>query len=182
MVSSNEELIIVDENDNVIGYRDKESCHNGRGILHRAFSIFIFNSRNELLLQRRSRYKRLWPLFWSNSCCGHPREGEKYIVAAKRRLKEELGIEAKLECLFRFQYQAMYENIGTENELCSVYVGKSDELPNINKEEIREWKYISIEKLSKELKEQSDHYTPWFKIEWQHILKRFMNKMKTLET
>ena len=180
MVSSNEELILVDENDNVIGYKDKESCHNGQGILHRAFSIFIFNSRNELLLQRRSKHKRLWPLFWSNSCCGHPRKGETCIVAVKRRLKEELGIETELEYLFKFRYQAVFENIGSENELCSVYIGKSDELPNINKEEIKEWRYISIEKLNKELEEHPEHYTPWFKLEWRYILKKFMDKIKII--
>ena len=107
-----EKLILVDENDNAIGYENKDVCHNGAGILHRAFSIFIFNSNNELLLQQRHTDKRLWGAFWSNSCCSHPRKGESYPQATVRRLKEELGLDTKLRYLYRFQYQASFGDKG----------------------------------------------------------------------
>jgi len=178
--SADEELIIVDENDNIIGYQKKDLCHKGEGILHRAFSVFIFNSKNELLIQKRSRYKHLWPLFWSNTCCGHPRKGEEYIEAVRRRLKEELGMEVEVKYLFKFKYQATYKNIGSENELCSVYIGKSDVIPEINKMEVEDWKYISIEQLNKEFKKHPDRYTPWFKIEWEYITEKFMDEIQNL--
>ena len=91
----NEKLILVDKYDNVLGYKSKAECHEGEGILHRAFSIFIFNDKNQLLLQKRSAKKLLWPLYWSNSCCSHPRKGENYETATHRRLKEELGLLQK---------------------------------------------------------------------------------------
>ena len=97
-----EKLILVDENDNEIGYETKEKCHNGNGILHRAFSIFIFNRNNELLIQQRDLSKRLWGGYWSNTCCSHPRQGESYPVATQRRLEEEIGIKTPLQYLFRF--------------------------------------------------------------------------------
>ncbi|HLP44763.1 MAG TPA: isopentenyl-diphosphate delta-isomerase, partial [Candidatus Kapabacteria bacterium] len=105
-------LILVDGKDNIVGYLDKGGCHEGEGVLHRAFSIFIFNSRGQLLLQRRSAAKPLWPLFLSNSVCSHPRRGESYEEATHRRLKEELGIETRVFFLFKFEYRASYGVIG----------------------------------------------------------------------
>ena len=123
--SEQEELILVDENDREIGSLDKAACHDGTGVLHRAFSLFIFNPRGELLLQQRSRTKRLWPLYWSNSCCSHPRRGETMEEATARRLEDELHIAAELEFVYKFAYQARFDATGAENELCWVYLGRT---------------------------------------------------------
>lgn len=175
-----EKLILVDENDNIQGYKTKIECHQGNGILHRAFSIFIFNSKNQLLLQKRSDQKLLWPLFWSNSCCSHPRKGEEYNVAIHRRLKEELGIDTKLKYLFKFQYQVNFEDVGSENELCSVYIGKSNDSIIVNKNEIAEWKYIDVDKMESEMEINPEHFTPWFKMEWERIMKDFKSDIENL--
>ena len=116
----NEELILVDENDNEIGFLSKSSCHDGDGVLHRAFSIFIFNSSGELLVHRRSGEKRLWPDYWSNSCCSHPRRGESMNDAVNRRLFEELGMRSELHFLYKFGYYAPYDGIGSEREMNDV--------------------------------------------------------------
>lgn len=171
-------LILVDREDKVLGYETKEKCHQEKGILHRAFSIFIFNNNGELLIQKRSALKPLWPLYWSNSVCSHPRRGETDVAAAHRRLKEEIGIETQLQFLFRFQYHASFKNIGSENELCSVYIGKTDAPITANPGEIAEWRYIDLEELDQGVRVHPETYTPWFKIEWQRIRK---NHMKSLE-
>ncbi len=173
----NEMLILVDENDREIGFENKETCHNGNGILHRAFSIFVFNEKNELLMQQRSEQKRLWPLYWSNTCCSHPRKGESLEYSTHRRLMEELGMDTNLEYLFKFQYQARFEDKGSENELCSVYIGKSNKKPKINENEIVDWKYISFNALNKQLRENPAQFTPWFRMEWQRITDSFMDKI-----
>ncbi len=175
-----EKLILVDESDNVIGYENKDVCHQGQGILHRAFSIFIFNDKKELLLQKRSEQKPLWGLYWSNTCCSHPRKGESYEQATVRRLKEELGLETPMRFLYKFQYQADFEGKGSENELCSVYIGKSNDLPTVNETEIAEWKYISMEELDRELEEHPERYTPWFKMEWQRLMEEYHEEIEAL--
>lgn len=175
-----EKLILVDIDDNVLGYEDKLACHLGDGKLHRAFSIFIFNSGRELLLQQRSAEKMLWPLIWSNSCCSHPRKGEEYDHATHRRLKEELGIDTELIYLFKFKYQVAYKDVGSEHELCSVFIGKSDDPIEVNPTEIAEWHYISIDELNNDMKTHPDKYSPWFKIEWQRIREEFMEEVEEL--
>lgn len=175
-----EKLILVDSNDNEIGYENKDTCHNGEGVLHRAFSIFIFNNNNELLIQQRHKSKRLWGSYWSNSCCSHPRKGENYNLATGRRLKEELGLETNLLFLFRFQYQASFEDKGSENELCSVYVGRSNSRPVINETEIENWKYISIADLNRELLTNPAGFTPWFKLEWERITREYISEIYAL--
>ena len=115
-------LILVDEADRGVGHLSKVLCHEGRGVLHRAFSLLIFNDSGELLIQQRSAAKRLWPLYWSNSCCSHPRGAETMEQATHRRLYEELGIRCPLHFLFKFQYQAQFDETGAENELCSVFI------------------------------------------------------------
>jgi isopentenyl-diphosphate delta-isomerase len=164
-----EKLIVVDEKDNILGFKTKTECHEGDGILHRAFSIFIFNDDEQLLIQKRSGSKQLWPLYWSNSCCSHPRKGETVEEASHRRLKEELGIETQLRFLFKFQYTAPYKNIGSENEMCSVLVGRSNNSIAPNKNEIAEWKYVDIKELDKAMIDDPVNYTPWFKMEWERI-------------
>ncbi len=183
IVSFDDELLIlVDNNDTVVGYNDKNACHNGNGILHRAFSVFIFNSKNELLIHQRSSHKRLWNLFWTNSCCSHPRKGESYEVATKRRVKEELGLTTRLMYLYKFQYQAKFGDKGSENELCSVFIGKSNNLPMVNPNEISDWRYISIHELNEELINYPDRYTPWFKMEWKTITEKYLDTIKNLNT
>ena len=176
----NELLILVDENDRELGYKSKEECHNGKGILHRAFSVFIFNDNNELLMQKRSAGKRLWPLYWSNSCCSHPRVGETYQTATQRRLKEELDFETPLQFLFRFQYQASFGDKGSENELCSVYAGRYNDEIHPNENEIAEWKFMSLQELNRQLMAHPEHFTPWFKLEWARMEKDFLPTLKAL--
>jgi isopentenyl-diphosphate delta-isomerase len=165
-----EPLILVDEADREVGHLGKEQCHEGRGVLHRAFSILIFNDRGELLLQQRARSKRLWPLYWSNSCCSHPRRAETMEAATRRRLHEELGLSCPLHFLFKFQYQAQFDPSGAENELCSVFIGKSHGALVINPGEISAWRWISREALDAEIRVgEAARFTPWFLIEWERI-------------
>jgi len=177
---TDEKLILVDENDNITGYENKDICHDGQGVLHRAFSIFVFNSKNELLLQQRNADKRLWGGYWSNTCCSHPRQGENYAVAVKRRLKEEIGLDTPLQYLFRFQYQASFEDKGSENELCSVYIGRSNKQPEINDTEIMDWKFISITDLNRDMLLNPEKYTPWFKMEWERLTREYLSEIYSL--
>lgn len=160
-----EMLILVDEDDQVVGYKDKQACHDNEGVLHRAFSIFIFNEKGQVLLQQRGRDKRLWPGFWSNSCCSHPRKGESMETATQRRLKEELGFITDLQYLYYFEYQATFENKGTEHELCHVYIGRYDDKVTINPTEIEDWQWIDWQDLKDEVENNPDRFTPWFKQE-----------------
>ena len=164
-----EPLIIVDAQDQILGHGSKVELHQGAGTLHRAFSIFLFNSRGEVLLQQRSSDKPLWPNFWSNTCCSHPRRGESYGVATQRRLKEELGVEAPLFFTHRFRYQAQFNEHGAEHELCSVYVGSIDEDPSPNPLEIRDWQWIGPVALDEWIASTPDTLTPWFKLEWAEL-------------
>ncbi len=170
--SESELLILVDSNDEEIGTITKAAAHDGKGVLHRAFSIFIFNSRGELLLQQRAGEKRLWPLYWSNTCCSHPRAGEDMPTATVRRLEQELGMKTELKYLFKFEYQANFGPEGSEHELCSVYVGKSDATPRSHPMEIAGLKWLSVDEVSRELAADAkdERYTPWFKMEWRRML------------
>jgi hydroxymethylglutaryl-CoA reductase len=164
-----ERLIVVDENDAVTGSCTREACHAGDGILHRAFSIFIFDARGRLLIQRRSAEKPLWPLYWSNSCCSHPRSGESTSEAARRRLSEELGISAPLQYAYKFSYQARYGQVGSENELCWVFVGQTDQPVHANPREIDQWRYVDPKALDAEMAQHPERFTPWFKMEWERL-------------
>jgi len=167
--SSNEELIIVDERDREIGYKSKGDCHIGNGILHRAFSIFIFNANNEVLIQKRSAEKLLWPNYWSNACCSHPRYGESMEAAVTRRLAQELGFNCPLVFLYKFQYHAQYGGVGAEHELCWVYYGLFEGRVDANSKEVADWRFLGIRELEAELAEQPQKFTPWFKMEWANI-------------
>jgi len=164
-----EPLILVDEQDNVVGHLLKAEAHMGSGTLHRAFSLFVFNSAGELLLQQRAAGKRLWGQFWSNTCCSHPRRGETMDIAIHRRLKEELGFECQFDYLFKFQYQAQFDSTGAEHELCWVYAGRSDTQPVVNANEISAVRYIAPDALDAEIQSNPERFTPWFKIEWARI-------------
>jgi isopentenyl-diphosphate Delta-isomerase len=163
-------LILVDDADRNIGHLSKALCHEGRGILHRAFSLLIFNDRGELLIQQRAASKRLWPLYWSNSCCSHPRGGETLETATQRRMYEELGISCALRFLYKFQYQAQFDPTGAENELCSVFIGRSNGPIEVNSSEILDWRWISPEALHHEIAAHGARkFTPWFMLEWSRI-------------
>ena len=164
-----EPLILVDEHDHEIGFIDKASAHLGQGVLHRAFSLFVFNPQGELLLQQRAPGKRLWPGFWSNTCCSHPRRGETLDKAIHRRLGEELGLQCTLQFLFKFEYQAQFDAEGAEHELCWVYAGRSAALPTVNLNEISGLRYISPDALDAEISARPQTFTPWFKIEWERL-------------
>ena len=165
-----ESLILVDEADREIGHLDRANCHAGSGVLHRAFSLLIFNAAGELLLQQRAAGKRLWPLYWSNSCCSHPRRSESMETAIHRRLMEELGLACPLHFLFKFQYQAQFDAAGAERELCSVFIGRSSGRVKVNRAEIREWRWITTAALEAELAgREAGRFTPWFRIEWERI-------------
>jgi len=175
-----EPLILVNDEDVETGYKSKAECHDGDGILHRAFSIFIFNRDRELLVQKRAGDKRLWPLYWSNSCCSHPRKGERIEQAALRRMQQELGIRTDLKFLYKFKYHARFEDAGSENELCSVFIGVSTDEPLINPFEISEYKYIPLGEVSAELSSHPENYSPWFKMEWERISTEFMVEVDKL--
>ncbi len=178
--NASEELILVDELDREIGAKSKSECHVGNGILHRAFSIFVFNDNDELLLQRRAPGKPLWPNYWSNTCCSHPRRGETMDEAVLRRLEQELGFECPLTFLYKFKYHAQYGAVGAEHEYCWVYYGRYDGPLDVNVSEISEWRFIGVDALDEELQRFPEHFTPWFKMEWTHIRNNFMRTI--LET
>jgi isopentenyl-diphosphate Delta-isomerase len=173
-VDHSEFLTLVDEYDQPIGYMDKASCHLGQGVLHRAFSLFIFNSEGGLLLQQRALTKRLWPLYWSNSCCSHPRRDESMENAIRRRLAEELGLQCPLQFLFKFRYQAQFDATGAEHELCSVFVGRSNGPLRVDPLEVAAWRWIAPAALQAEITGQAaGRYTPWFKLEWERIWREY---------
>ena len=167
--SEAEELILVDEHDNEQGHSSKAACHDGAGILHRAFSAFLFNPAGELLLQQRADSKRLWPGYWSNSCCSHPRRGESMTEATGRRLAEELNIAAELSFVYKFRYQASYGGSGSEHELCHVFLGRIDGEVRANAQEISATRFADADTLHAELSGNPGRFTPWFKLEWDAL-------------
>jgi isopentenyl-diphosphate delta-isomerase len=170
IVSSDDELLIlVDQNDNDAGHLSKAQCHDGEGILHRAFSVFLFNEAGELLLQQRGDSKRLWPGYWSNSCCSHPRKGESLEFATVRRLQDELGVAAELEFAYKFTYQAKFGESGAEHELCWVFLGRLTDNARANPTEISALRFVSATKLAREFAESPDIFTPWFILEWREL-------------
>ena len=157
-------LILVNRKDKIKSYSDEEKCHQAKGILHRAFAIFIFNDKNQLLIQKRSKLKKLWPGYWENSCSSHPFKGETYLKAGERRLKEELGFNYQLKFIDKFLYQASYKDIGSENEICTVLIGKYNKEPKPDPKEVADWKWINPKELKKEIAKNPQKYTPWVKI------------------
>ena len=167
--SEDEELILVDADDREQGHLSKAACHDGHGVLHRAFSAFLFNAAGELLLQQRAGSKRLWPGYWSNSCCSHPRRGESMATATERRLDEELNLAADLRFVYKFRYQARYGDLGSEHELCQVFLGRIGDDVRPNAEEISAIRFVSADTLDRELSESPECFTPWFKLEWDAL-------------
>ena len=167
-----EKVILVDINDEPIGLMEKMAAHE-QALLHRAFSVFIFNDNNEIMLQQRAASKYHSPLLWTNTCCSHQRAGETNIQAGKRRLQEEMGFEVELTELFHFIYKAPFENGLTEHELDHVMIGKYNSEPNINTDEVESWKWMSIDAIKTDMQENPELYTAWFKIifeEFNHYI------------
>ncbi len=167
-----ETIILVDENDNPIEYEEKIKAHSDGGRLHRAFSIFVINSKKEMLLQLRSKAKYHFQSLCTNPCCSHPRKGENIEEAAHRRLKQEFGFDTELQEIFSFTYRATDPANGlTEHEFDHVFVGKYDGTPKPNPKEIDDWKWISIGKLKEELEKNPYRYTPWMRIAFDRLVK-----------
>lgn len=156
-------LILVDENDTELGQMEKLEAHQ-KGLLHRAFSILIFNSNQEILLQQRAASKYHSPLLWTNTCCSHPRPKETIDVAAKRRLKEEMNLEVPLKNVFSFRYRAELDKNLIEHELDHVLFGFSDENPILNPEEAADFRWISLSDLKLEIQQNKSNFTQWFLI------------------
>jgi isopentenyl-diphosphate delta-isomerase len=164
-----EDVIIVDENDNEVGVKEKMEAHK-EGRLHRAFSIFIFNSKGELLIQKRSRSKYHSGGLWSNTCCSHPKPGESIGDAAHRRLREEMGFDCDLKEVFHFIYRANLNNELTEYELDHVFIGRYDGEVNPNPSEVEDWKWVNINDLKKDMEQNPNKYTVWFKIALNRVV------------
>ena len=181
VVSSEEErLILVDSDDHETGTSSKSECHNGAGILHRAFSLFVFNRAGALLIHQRHPAKRLWPGYWSNSCCSHPRAGEDIDAAIHRRLEQELGLSAELEYIYKFEYTARFGDAGTEHELCWVYAGTTAVEPLVNTTEVANWRWIASDALDLELAQAPQRFTPWFKLEWQALRNTHRTRLESI--
>ena len=169
-----EELVIlVDSNDNQIGLMPKMEAHE-KGLLHRAFSVFVFNSTNELLLQQRALDKYHSPGLWTNTCCSHQREGENNITAGKRRLQEEMGFSTDLKEVMSFVYKAPFDNGLTEHEYDHVLIGNYNDSPAPNPNEVADWKWMPLEKVAEDIQKHPEQYTAWFQI----IFDKFYKHLK----
>jgi len=171
-----DEVILVDEQDNVIGNMEKMEAHV-LGKLHRAFSVFIFNTKGELLLQQRAFGKYHSGGKWTNTCCSHPRPGENTLAAAQRRLMEEMGMQAELNYGFNFTYEALVNEGLYEHEYDHVFFGISDELPSLNEEEVADYKYLTLEELKKEISSYPERYTEWLKICFDKVMEYCEHQM-----
>ena len=169
-----EKVILVDKNDNEVGTMEKQEAHV-KGLLHRAFSVFIFNDKNELLLQRRAVNKYHSGGLWTNTCCSHPRQNEKTKDAAKRRLLEEMGMRSTLKKQFDFIYKAKLDNNLYEHEFDHVFFGFTNDLPIINPEEVQEYTYKTLEDIGSEMKTIPEKYTEWFKICFREVVNSHRN-------
>lgn len=165
-------VILVDKYDNPTGEMEKIEAHR-KALLHRAFSVFIFNTKGELLLQRRAANKYHSGGLWTNTCCSHPYPGEETDYAAHRRLMEEMGMDTDLEYIRKFIYKAPFDNALTEHELDHIFIGITDDRPHINPDEVSEYKYMSLPDLERDIKEHPEQYSAWFNI----ILEKFMQEI-----
>ncbi|WP_299053564.1 isopentenyl-diphosphate Delta-isomerase [uncultured Polaribacter sp.] len=158
-----EQVVLVDEKDNPIGLMPKMEAHE-KAVLHRAFSVFVFNKKGELMLQQRAASKYHSPLLWTNTCCSHQRDGETNLQAGKRRLQEEMGFVTSLKELFSFIYKAPFDNGLTEHELDHVMVGYFEDSPIVNKEEVEDFKWMKLSDVQLDIENNPQEYTAWFKI------------------
>ncbi len=171
-----EEIILVDENDNPIGFETKLRAHEDGGKLHRAFSIFIFDSAGRMLLQRRAQSKYHFGGLWTNACCSHPRRGEELEDAARVRLRQEFGFHTELEEVFRFTYRASDAESGlTEYEFDHVFYGEFNGKPRPNPDEIADWKWVDLSEIMADIESNPSHYTPWFRIALHQVIENLPN-------
>ncbi len=169
-----ENVILVDELDNEVGLMPKMEAHK-KAVLHRAFSVFIFNDTNKLMLQQRAKEKYHSPLLWTNTCCSHQKKGESNIGAGKRRLQEEMGFSCELEEVFSFIYKVSFNNGLAEHELDYVMAGRYNGEPDINKKEVEGYKWISLEHVKKDIQKHPENYTAWFKIIFEKSYDKIAN-------
>jgi isopentenyl-diphosphate Delta-isomerase len=162
-----EDIILVDEFDNAIGTMEKMEAHR-KGALHRAFSVLLFNSNGEVLLQKRSKSKYHSGGLWTNTCCSHPSPHESINDATRRRLIHEMGIDVQPEFAFKFIYRTDLDKNLIEHELDYVFIGTFDGMPVINKDEVSEWKFMNLESIRKDIKQDPESYTSWFKLIVNH--------------
>jgi len=170
-----QKLILIDEYDNVTGYCEKLSTHK-KGNLHRAFSVYILNSKNELLIQQRTITKYHSGGLWSNTCCGHFTSEKNMEAQAEQRLMEEMGVKTNLRWIFNYSYKTQFKNGLIENELVYTYLGSYDNDPLPNCEEVENWKWIQLEELSKEMYQQPEIFTYWFKFAFDYFNKAITNR------
>jgi len=169
------QVILVNEKDEPIGLMGKMEAHE-KGLLHRAFSVFVFNSKQEVLLQQRAACKYHSPNLWTNTCCSHPRAGETNQQAGERRLQEEMGLQVPLQEVFSFIYKAPFDNGLTEHEYDHVLIGYSDAQPQINPEEVASWKWLSLEAIKEDILQAPERYTAWFKIIFKEFYHHLLSK------
>ena len=167
-----EYVVLVDSDNNELGIMEKQEAHE-KALLHRAFSVFIFNAKGELMLQQRALNKYHSGGLWTNTCCSHPRAGETTLDAAHRRLTEEMGFDCELTERFSFIYKTPFDNGLSEHELDFVFTGIFDGIPEINTSEVASYRWISLENLTQELQEHPEHFTSWFRI----ILKEYLEHL-----
>lgn len=163
-----DEVILVNEYDVKQGTMDKMEAHQ-KGLLHRAFSVFVINPYGEIMLQKRASSKYHSPGLWTNTCCSHQRAGEETKDAAHRRLKEEMGIDCPMSAAFEFIYRAEFDNGLVEHEYDHVLIGEYNGVAIPNPEEVEDWAFVSIKEIEKDIAENPDHYTPWFKIAFPKV-------------
>lgn len=168
-------VILVDENDNPIGKMEKIEAHE-KGLLHRAFSVFIYNDKKELLLQQRALTKYHTPGLWTNTCCSHQKVGETNIEAGQRRLQEEMGFSVALEDVMSFTYKAPFDNGLTEHEFDHILVGYYNDKPKPNPDEVNAWKWESLDNIQKDIQLNPKKYTEWFKIIFDKYLTNIAQK------
>ena len=170
-----EQVILVDTEDNPIGLMEKMEAHE-KGLLHRAFSVFIFNDKKELLLQQRASHKYHSGGLWTNTCCSHPRDGEGLVDAGTRRLQEEMGFECEIKPILSFIYEAELDNELTEHEFDHVLIGKFNAAPKPNLDEVSDWKFVDLKVLAEDLKQNPDQYTIWFQKIFKKTINHFLNE------
>lgn len=174
-------VILVDETDRPRGVMPKLQAHE-EGALHRAFSVFIFNSQGEMLLQKRADHKYHSPGLWTNTCCSHPAPGQDTLEAARERLGMEMGMQAELRYILKFRYKSELDGRLTEHEIDHLYIGRSDDRPVLNPEEASAFKYMSLPEIADDLRAFPEKYTAWFRIIWERFLDKITDYplLKTL--
>lgn len=179
---SDEQVVLVDQSDNELGLMGKNQAHVGEGVLHRAISVWVVNSQGGVLVSKRSKEKMLWPGYWSNTVCSHPRKGETYVEAGKRRVEEELGFTCPLQCFYTFSYEAKYKDVGVEREMVGVLVGIYDPPSHNategrsggvwpNPDEIADFCWIDWNSLIDWSEREREKFTPWFFLEKERLQK-----------